>query len=244
MQAEEWRKMEQTIYNVNNITECTFVKRQNRFVATVLLNNQEIDVHVKNTGRCKELLIPGSKGYLLKSDNTKRKYQYDLISIYKGTELVNFDSQVPNQVVAEYIAAGNIFTNVSKVIREVKYNNSRFDIYIERLNEQNELEKIFIEVKGVTLFEGDLASFPDAPTVRGTKHVEELVQAQNDGYQSYIFFLVQTEKIKRFTPNATIDPKFTFALENAVTNGVNVLCYNSIITKDDISINEKVEVLI
>lgn len=230
------------MYDSDNIYECIFVKRLNRFVATVILDGDEIDVHVKNTGRCKELLIPGSKGYLLKSDNSKRKYQYDLISIYKGNDLVNFDSQVPNAVVADYIMSGKLFSNVTKVQREVKFNNSRFDVYVERLNEDEELEKIFVEVKGVTLYDGEYASFPDAPTERGTKHIGELVDAIEEGYKSYIFFLVQTEGITEFKPNEEIDPKFASALRKANKAGVEIFCYNSIITKDDIKIKDKVRV--
>ncbi len=232
------------MYDEQMIYECTFVKRLNRFVATVNLNGEEIDVHVKNTGRCKELLIAGSKGYLIKSSNLKRKYLYDLVAIYKGEDLVNFDSQIPNQVVANYIMSGKLFTNVSKVKREVTYNKSRFDIYVERTNDNGKLEKIFVEVKGVTLYEEDKASFPDAPTVRGAKHVEELVLAKADGYKSYIFFLVQTESVTLFSPNTEIDPKFSAVLKEAVASGVEVLCYNSVVTPSTISVKQKVEVII
>ncbi len=230
------------IYNENKIYECTFIKRQNRFVATVVLDGKEIDVHVKNTGRCKELLISGSRGYLLKSDNLKRKYAYDLISIYKGDELVNFDSQIPNAVVAAYIASGKLFTNVTKVLREVKYNNSRFDIYVERVNEKNEQEKIFVEVKGVTLFENEQASFPDAPTTRGAKHLYELIDAKENGYKSYVFFLIQSANVRKFKPNAEIDPNFAKAMQIAVDSGVNVLCYNSLVSRADIKIMHEIEV--
>lgn len=230
------------MYDLDSIYECTFVKRLNRFVATVILDGQEVDVHVKNTGRCKELLIPGSKGYLVKSDNLKRKYAYDFIAVYKGDELVNFDSQLPNEVVADYIMSGKLFSNVTKVKREVKYNNSRFDVYVERLNDQHQVEKIFVEVKGVTLFDQTCASFPDAPTERGTKHVGELVDCISEGYKAYIFFLVQTENVLSFKPNSEIDPKFSQAISSAVANGVNVLCYNSIVTPSSVVINQPVVV--
>lgn len=232
------------MYNQELIFECIFVKRLNRFVATVILDGEEIDVHVKNTGRCKELLISGRVGYLVKSENAKRKYAYDLISIYKGDTLVNFDSQVPNAVVTDFIMSSNLFTNVTKVQREVTYNKSRFDVYVERTLEDGSIEKIFVEVKGVTLFDGTAASFPDAPTDRGRKHVEELALALEDGYKAYIFFLVQAEGIKTFSPNADIDPKFAVAIKHAVDAGVNVVCYNSVITKADIKIKEQVEVII
>lgn len=232
------------MYNRDNIYECVFVKRLNRFVATVVLDGVEIDVHVKNTGRCKELLIPGSKGYALKSDNFKRKYQYDLISIYKGDDLVNFDSQVPNAVVADFIMSGKLFSNVSLVKREVKFNNSRFDVYVERMTEAGELEKIFVEVKGVTLYDERVASFPDAPTERGRKHLEELVAAKDAGYKSYVFFLVQVDSVNEFRPNAEIDPKFAQALKDAVASGVEVVCYNSIVSPADITINRPVKVIV
>lgn len=232
------------MYNQARIYECTFVKRLNRFVATVSLEGKELDVHVKNTGRCKELLIPGSKAYLVKSENEKRKYAYDLVAIYKGDELVNFDSQLPNEVVTNYIKEGNVFTNVIKVQREVTYNKSRFDIYVERLNDVGEVEKIFVEVKGVTLFDEQQASFPDAPTERGKKHVEELVECLKDGYHAYICFLVQTENITSFKPNSDIDPKFAHALKTALDNGVKVLCYNSYVTPEKVIIKEKVDVII
>lgn len=232
------------MYNEDSVFECIFKKRLNRFVATVILDGAEIDVHVNNTGRCIELLNPGSIGYLVKSDNQKRKYQYDLVAIYKGDELVNFDSQIPNAVVTDYIMSGKLFTNVTKVQREVKFNNSRFDVYVERLNDQGQEEQIFVEVKGVTLYNNKVASFPDALTTRGTKHLEELIEAKKAGYKSYVLFLVQTENVQQFKANAEIDPNFAETLKKAVNNGVEVLCYNSIVTKSNIAIKEKVEVLV
>lgn len=232
------------MYNSDNVYECIFVKRLNRFVATVILRGKEIDVHINNTGRCLELLIPGSKGYLVKSENKNRKYQYDLVAIYKGDELVNFDSQLPNAVVADYIKNGKLFSNVTTVLREMKFKNSRFDIYVERTNDDGEFEKLFVEVKGVTLYENQVASFPDALTTRGTKHLGELVESIEDGYKPYVFFLVQTENVKQFKPNAEIDPKFAQALKEAVSAGVEILCYNSIISETDVIIKDKVEVLI
>ncbi len=232
------------MYNINNIYECIFIKRNNRFVATVLLDGNEIDVHVKNTGRCKELLIPGSKAYLVKSENSKRKYAYDLVSIYKGDELVNFDSQLPNEVVANYISEGRLFSNVQTVKREVTYNKSRFDVYVERKMENDEIEKLFVEVKGVTLFENKHAKFPDAPTERGTKHIYELVDSIADGYRACIFFLVQTENVTSFSANDVMDPKFAAALKYAKEMGVEVYCFNSKVTKNEVIINERVNIVI
>lgn len=232
------------MYDKNDIYECIFVKRLNRFVARVVLDGIEIDVHVKNTGRCKELLITGSKGYLYKSSNQKRKYAYDLIAIYKDDLLVNFDSQLPNEVVADYIMSGRLFSNVTKVKREVKYNNSRFDIYVERLDDKDQIEKIFVEVKGVTLFEAEHASFPDAPTERGTKHLTELISCVGEGYKAYVFFLVQTEQVKTFSPNQEIDPKFASTLQAAANNNVGILCYNSLVTPNQVKVNQPVTVVL
>lgn len=232
------------MYDQDMIYECVFVKRLNRFVATVLLDGQEIDVHVKNTGRCKELLIPGSKGYLVKSENAKRKYAYDFIAIYKGDKLVNFDSQLPNEVVADFIMSGGLFPNVTQVKREVKYGNSRFDIYVEYTAADGSVKKNFVEVKGVTLFEADKASFPDAPTTRGAKHVEELMAAVEEGYGAYIFFLVQTDGVVSFEPNYEIDQKFANTLKTAKEHGVKVLCYNSNVNPDRVQVKSQVEVII
>ncbi len=229
------------IYNKDDVYECIFLERLNRFVARVILDNEEILVHVKNTGRCKELLIEGRTGYLVKSHNENRKYKYDLVAIYKDDLLVNIDSQLPNKVVYDYLKAGNIFKNLVTIKREVTYKNSRFDIYLEYMNEKSELEKAFIEVKGVTLFEGDFAKFPDAPTERGAKHLLELVDARENGYKAFVFFLIQAEGIKFFSGNSERDPKFCVALNTAYDSGVEVLCYNSKVTTTDVVIKEKVE---
>ncbi len=229
------------IYEKEKIFECIFIERKNRFVATVLLDNEEIDVHVKNTGRCKELLIKGRTGIVVKSDNEARKYAYDLVAIYKEDKLVNIDSQIPNKVVYDFLKDETIFKNIQLIKREVTYKKSRFDIYIESINEFGETEKIFVEVKGVTLFDNVTARFPDAPTQRGAKHLNELVDAIENGYKCYVFFLVQAEGIKKFTGNIDTDMEFCEALNNAVDNGVGVLCYNSVIMKDDIIIKDKVE---
>ncbi len=229
------------IYNKDDIYECIFLERLNRFVARVVLDGEEILVHIKNTGRCKELLIEGRTGYLVKSHNESRKYKYDLVAVYKDDLLVNIDSQLPNQVVYEYIKAENIFKNIVTIKREVTYKNSRFDIYLEYMNDKNELEKAFMEVKGVTLFEGEQAKFPDAPTDRGAKHLLELVDARENGYKAFVFFLVQAEGIKYFSGHRERDEKFCKALDTAYDSGVEVLCYNSKVTMDNVVIKEKVE---
>ncbi len=232
------------VYNEDLVFECIFIERVNRFVARVMLDGEETLVHVKNTGRCKELFIEGRVAYLEKSLNENRKYLYDLIAIYKDDLLINIDSQIPNKVVADYISAGNIFSNVSLLKREVTYKNSRFDLYVEYINKDKQLAKAFIEVKGVTLFDDDLAMFPDAPTTRGAKHLGELVDAYENGYETYVFFLVQAKGIKRFMGNIERDKNFCDALKNASNKGVKVLCFNSNVTKSDIVVNEEVEVII
>ncbi len=232
------------VYNENLVFECVFIERINRFVARVNLNGEEILVHVKNTGRCKELFIEGRVAYLEKSLNEKRKYMYDLIAIYKDDLLINIDSQIPNKVVFDYIEAGNLFSNITLLKREVTYKNSRFDLYVEYINDENELKKAFIEVKGVTLFEGDTAMFPDAPTTRGAKHLNELVDAFENGYEAYVFFLAQAKGIKKFHGNVERDEKFCNALKNAKDMGVKILCFNSEVTSSNIVVNEPVEILI
>ncbi len=231
------------VYNEDLVFECIFIERINRFVARVLLEGNETLVHVKNTGRCKELFIEGRVAYIEKSLNENRKYMYDLIAIYKDDLLINIDSQVPNKVVYNFINSGNLFSNVTLLKREVTYKNSRFDLYLEYINNEDVLKKAFIEVKGVTLFEDDLAMFPDAPTTRGAKHLEELANAYENGYEAYVFFLAQAKGIKRFKGNNERDKNFCISLKNANNKGVKVLCFNSNVSSCDIAVNEAVEVI-
>lgn len=156
----------------NNIYEGIFLERPNRFIANVLIDGKKEKVHVKNTGRCKEILIKGTKVYLEKSNNPNRKTKYSLISAYKGNQLINIDSQVPNKVVFDAVQSNKIegLNNIKVLKREVTFGNSRFDLYFEKDN-----EKGFIEVKGVTLEDNGLSLFPDAPTERGTKHIKEMI---------------------------------------------------------------------
>ena len=224
-----------------NIVEGIFVNRPNRFIANVLIDGNLEKAHVKNTGRCKEILKEGIKVYLEKSNNPNRKTKYSLISAHKGNLLINIDSQVPNNVVANAISSNQVreLQNVDFLKREVSYGNSRFDIYYEKGD-----DKGFVEVKGVTLEVDGLSMFPDAPTERGTKHVLELIKTVKEGYKSYIFFLIQIEGIGFFTPNEIMDKDFTKALLLAKKEGVNMLAYNSIITPNQISLGEKVRILI
>lgn len=232
------------LYDKELVEACIFIKRDNRFVATIKLvtSGEIIDVHVKNTGRCKELLIPGARGYVVSSLNPNRKYQYDLIAVYKGDTLVNFDSQAPNKVVFDFFKANNYYSNIIDIKREVTFGNSRFDIYIERLDDTGTVEKIFVEVKGVTLFDGGIAMFPDAPTKRGVKHVHELIKCKEAGYKTVIFFLIQARGLQLFKPNLAIDPEFSSALKKGATAGVEIICYDSHVTCDNIVIENKINI--
>lgn len=224
----------------SNIVSGIFINRLNRFIAHVLIDGKVEEVHVKNTGRCKEILTEGTKVYLQKSDNPNRKTKYSLISAYKGPVLINIDSQIPNEIVYKSINSNRIpeLRNVDLLKKEVKYNNSRFDLYYEK----KEL-KGFIEVKGVTLEIDGVSMFPDAPTERGTKHVLEMIEAKEKGYDNYIFFLIQMPDIKYFKPNEKMDPKFSSALIRAKEAGVNILAYNCKVTEDEIMLKDKVKLL-
>ncbi|MDR7871458.1 MAG: DNA/RNA nuclease SfsA [Tissierellaceae bacterium] len=220
----------------NKIVEGIFLNRPNRFIAQVLVDNIEETVHVKNTGRCKELLIPGCKVILEDcSHNPNRKTKYSLIAVYKDDMLVNMDSQVPNGVVFEALKENKIhgLKNLDYMKREVTFGNSRFDIYFE-----TEDKKGFIEVKGVTLEEDNIARFPDAPTERGTKHVLELIQAVEQGYIGIIFFLIQMKGPRDFRLNWKMDKSFSDAVKLASQSGVIVMAYDSIVNEDSIEIGE------
>ena len=206
-----------------NMVEARFLRRVNRFTAFVELNGQEEMVHVKNTGRCKELLLEGARVFLEEADKEGRKTKYSLIAVYKGDVLVNMDSKAPNQIAAEALAEGKIkeIGEVEFLKREVKYENSRFDLYYQKGN-----QKGFIEVKGVTLEENSVAKFPDAPTERGAKHLRELIKAKQEGYEAAVLFVIQMKGIKEFRPNEERDPAFTAALREASAAGVKILAYD------------------
>ena len=197
-------------------------------------------MHVKNTGRCRELLVPNAKVYLYVSDNPNRKTKYDLIAVEKVTDrgiiLVNMDSQVPNDVVAEWLQKGELFSQNATIKREVKFGNSRFDFFIE-----DGERKAFIEVKGVTLENNGVVSFPDAPTERGVKHINELISCLEQGYEAYIIFVVQMKDVYKFEPNKTHHMEFADTLLLAKEKGVKVLVYDCIVTPNSIEIDEKIE---
>lgn len=219
------------------IVEGTFIDRPNRFIAHVNVNGKLETVHVKNTGRCRELLLPGARVYLEESENPSRKTKYDLVKVYKGERLVNMDSQAPNKVVQEFIEQGRLFHDVTLLKPETTYGKSRFDFYVEAGG-----ERIFIEVKGVTLEEEGVVRFPDAPSERAVKHVEELVDAKGDGYQVYVIFVIQMSGVKYFMPNDRTHQAFGAALRRAAKEGVRVLAYECEVTVDGLEISKEVEV--
>lgn len=225
-----------------NIMEATFISRPNRFIAHCLIEDQEVVVHVKNTGRCKELLIPGVKVYLEYHNNPKRKTNYSLIAVQKGQRLINMDSQVTNKVCYEALQERKLilpdFTYPIELIkREYTYQNSRFDVYVKSASEE-----AFVEVKGVTLEEDGVVRFPDAPTERGVKHIYELVEAVKEGYKAYILFVIQMEGVKYFAPNNKTHQAFGEALKYAKSQGVHVLAYDSIIQPNGIALQQPVEI--
>lgn len=227
----------------DRIIEGKFISRPNRFIATVEIDGKNETVHVKNTGRCKELLVPGCTVYLSVSDNPLRKTKYDLIAVIKNTKngsiLINTDSQIPNFAAEEFLPHSGIFSADAGIRREVKFGNSRFDIFVEDNN-----RKAFIEVKGVTLEKDGFALFPDAPTERGVKHINELIEAKKQGYEAYIFFVIQMKGIHSFSPNKEMHGEFAVALKNAAESGVKILAYDCIISPDTIIIDKSVEVIL
>lgn len=221
-----------------NIVTGKFKSRPNRFIAMVEIAGQIEKCHVKNTGRCRELLLPDAEVYLEKSSNPARKTAYDLIGVKKGELLINMDSQAPNRAVKEWLESEVYFKHVTYLKPECKYGNSRIDFYLET----EEGQKIFIEVKGVTLEENGIARFPDAPTERGIKHIQELQKAVTEGYEAYILFVIQMKKILQFEPNDRTHKAFGDALREAAAHGVEVAAYDCLVTKDSMCLDEAVKV--
>lgn len=217
-----------------NVVAGKFIDRPNRFIAHVEVDGREAVVHVKNTGRCRELLVPGATVFLEKSSSPARKTAYDLIAVMKGDLCINMDSQVPNQVAAEWLRKQ---LPEALIRREVTWGNSRFDLYIEV-----DGRKIFTEVKGVTLEESGVALFPDAPTLRGVKHLNELAACMADGYEACVLFVIQMKGIRVFRPHDAMHPAFGEALRAAQKAGVRVLAYDCIVTPDSIAIDRPVAV--
>ena len=214
-----------------------FIDRPNRFIAHAQTEGQIQVCHVKNTGRCRELLIPGVSVVLERASNPQRKTPYDLIAVYKGDKLINIDSQAPNKVIGEWLKEGKFFKNITLIRPECQYKSSRFDFYIEAGG-----KKIFAEVKGVTLEQDGVVLFPDAPTERGVKHLHELIDAVQNGYEAYIFFVVQMDDCRYFTPNAATHPEFAQALRLAAQSGVNIVALSCNVSENTLSINAPIEI--
>lgn len=222
------------------IIEAVFKRRPNRFQAYVEINGVEYFVHVPNTGRCKEILIPGCKVLLRKEDNPSRKTKFDLIAAYKGKKLINIDSCIPNKVVYEALVNGKIqsLQMYKFVEKEKTFGDSRFDF---RLRDENNNE-YYLEVKGVTLEHDGKVSFPDAPTERGRKHLNGLVEVKRTGRGAGVLFLVQMDNVSIFTPNDITDKAFGDALRRAASLGVDVFAYNCRVGTDHITLNEKIDI--
>jgi len=225
------------------IVEGVFIKRLNRFVAEVEINNEVKYVHVANTGRMKELLVSGTKVLLRKANKAERKTDYDLLMVYKGSNLVLIDSTMPNILLERAFKSGGLRGFSSKyphVKREYTYGNSRFDLAVS-----NERETILIEAKCVTLVkENKVAAFPDAPTIRGRKHLYELIEAKEKGLRAAVFFIVQRNDAIKFTPNYETDRGFAEAVKEASKRGVEFYAYTCDVTPKMIKINKEIPIIL
>lgn len=217
-----------------------FRARPNRFIAHVEIGGLLCVCHVKNTGRCKELLVPGAAVYVEESGNPARKTKYDLIAVKKGSLLINMDSQAPNKAAAEILP--RLFPKVTLLRPETVFGNSRFDFYSESETDNGVPQRRFIEVKGVTLEENGAARFPDAPTERGAKHLRELCRCVEEGYRACVLFLIQMKGVKYFEPNSATDPEFAAALLHAAEKGVEIRALDCIVTPDSMTADKPVEI--
>lgn len=220
----------------SNMIPGTFLSRPNRFIAHVEICGQAEVVHVKNTGRCRELLPPGARVWCQKSDNPSRKTKYDLITVQKGSRLINMDSQAPNTAAREWLLSGDLGP-VENVRAETFHGDSRYDFSFTRNG-----KPCFLEVKGVTLETDGVCAFPDAPTQRGAKHLRGLTEAAREGYGAYVLFVIQMADVEYLHPNDDTDPDFGAALREAAANGVTVLAMDCAVTTDSMTIRKAVPV--
>lgn len=223
-----------------DVREATFLERPNRFIARCRMpNGSTIESHVPNTGRCKELLIPGNRVYLAFHSDPRRRTPCTLIAVDKSGLLINMDSQAPNRVVEEALSDGSLtLTQIPPLVRrEITYHESRLDFYLEA----NE-ERVWLEVKGVTLEESGAVRFPDAPTERGLRHIRELERASKEGYRAAAIFVVQMEGAKYFTPNDETQPEFGEALRSAREAGVELIARSCRVTPEEIRLGEEIPV--
>lgn len=216
-----------------NITKAKFIRRVNRFVAEVSLNGETEVVHVKNTGRCRELLIPGCEVWLTAPGTPDRKTKYDLVAVRKSDGvLYNIDSQAPNKVVKEWLDK----QDYTKVIPEYTYGDSRIDFYMEKVDSDGKIEKYLMEVKGCTLEIDGIGYFPDAPTERGVKHIRELIKAREAGYRTTLAFVIQMAGVSEVRPYIDMQPEFGEAMEDAKKAGVDIIFYKCHVEPDSLEI--------
>ncbi len=220
-----------------NVRKGRFISRPNRFIANVDMDGKAEVCHVKNTGRCAELLVPGAAVWAAKATNALRRTKYDLITVDREGVLVNMDSQAPNRLFAEWAISGGV-DGLEDIKAERRYKTSRFDFMLSRRG-----RPMFVEVKGVTLERDGVAFFPDAPTERGVKHIRELMEAKKDGYDAAIFFVIQMKGPKCLKPNAATHPAFAEALAEARAFGVEVRARDCIVTPHSVTIDKEIEVV-
>ncbi len=229
---------------VENTILAVFRSRPNRFIAKVELDGNIVDVHVKNTGRLKELLYDGAKVCISEAKNKERKTKYDLVAVEKvtpyGKTLVSIDSQAANDVAHEWLMKGELFGKDAVIRREVTFCGSRFDFYIETADKR----KIFLEVKGCTLEIDGTALFPDAPTQRGVKHLLKLCKCIDEGYEAYVLFVIQMKGVRCFRPNEKTHPEFKKALCRAKEYGVNVIALDCVVTRNSVTADSFVETIV
>lgn len=221
-----------------NMVPGIFLSRPNRFIAYVEIDGRTETVHVKNTGRCRELLPPGARVWCQRSDNPARKTKYDLITVQKGDLLINMDSQAPNITAGEWLRSGGL-GEIENLRRETVHGDSRFDLSFLKNGRQ-----CFLEVKGVTLENQGVCAFPDAPTERGAKHLRGLLRAAQEGYGAYVLFVIQMSPVRYLHPNDATDPGFGKALRRAAAGGVQVLAMDCIVTESTMDIRSPVPVVL
>ncbi len=213
-----------------NIRRATFLARPNRFIAHVELDGAQVVCHVKNTGRCRELLVPGATVLLEPAANPQRKTPYDLVAVWKGRRLINMDAAAPNRVFAQWLETARPIPGLSLVRPEYTYGDSRFDFYLEAPN-----RRTLVEVKGVTLEQDGVVRFPDAPTLRGVKHLRGLTASLQTGYEAWAVFIIQMQDVAYFAPNWQTHPDFGRALVEAQAAGVHLLALDCTVTEDAIT---------
>lgn len=224
--------------NYAKVVPGIFLSRPNRFIAHIEIEGKEEICHVKNTGRCRELLPAGAKVWCLDAASAHRKTRYDLIAVQKGSRLINMDSQAPNAAVRQWLLSGGL-GSISDLRPETVYEGSRLDFSFTKNG-----KPCFLEVKGVTLEQNGICAFPDAPTQRGVRHLQELTKAAQQGYGAYVLFVIQMQDVLYLHPNDATDPAFGAALREAAQNGVSILAMDCLVTPDSMVIHAPVDVLL